>query len=26
MVHVHKRLTGPHRPFDEDRFGRHLEG
>jgi CysZ protein len=26
MVHIHKRLTGPHRPFDEDRFGRHLEG
>src|SRR5262245_47678968 len=26
MVHIHKRLTGPHRTFDEDRFGRHLEG
>jgi CysZ protein len=26
MVHIHKRLTGPPRPFDEDRFGRHLEG
>src|SRR5262249_28046696 len=26
MVHMHKRLTGPPKPFDEDRFGRHLEG
>jgi CysZ protein len=26
MVHIHKRLAGPPRPFDEDRFGRHLEG
>src|SRR5262245_28221036 len=26
MVHIHKRLTGPPSPFDEDRFGRHLEG
>jgi uncharacterized protein involved in cysteine biosynthesis len=26
MVHMHKRLAGPSKPFDEDRFGGHLEG
>jgi CysZ protein len=26
MVHMHKRLTGPPSPFDEDRFSRHLDG
>ena len=26
MVHIHKRLTGPHPRLNDDRFGRHLEG
>jgi CysZ protein len=26
MVHMHKRLTGPPSPFDDDRVGRHLDG